>query len=606
MQCVGIDTLVVIYTHYYFNESVRADLDAADIATLQSEVEKSKRFLWRASNLKCLMETDYLIVDRTLTTEQLWEFTPGGGDYWLPFWSKDGGASSVEQDIYAAGIEDGDYSVILVLYAFEGCAEAGAAIGGGAYGVEIGCMGDAGYIGIPLAWGLNCEGVISHEYCHVLDSIFEHSGNPGGNNPHHTDQPASFPALIDCHRHFMFLIHNLLDPSAWLLLDPAWATVRTETDGDEDGVPDSGNLPITEASLGTRGDDPDTDDDDLGDLEEMTATYYRESDPLVRDSDGDGIPDGWDQFPLVAFNYLVAQATPSVDGEIEPGEYAWIRRCWQGADISGIVYTRWSDGVLYVAAEVNDDVIRVYYPDSQPWGNDNFEIRIDAEHDGWESHGDQNYRFFVLPKGPGGIADVVGHYSGRAPGETSWAWNEIDVSEVTARYSIHAGGYTVEAAIPVSVMPGVNVGLQDVVRLTFYRVREGTPVVLPPAPDELTERRARWWMAGATRASATITDSTTHVQAGSESLLFATDGGYDTWFSVAAVLNAGWDLAGSGVASLTFWVYAENLNPYGFQNNSPWIRFHTTPTDYIEVHARRELLNAEDREEIARFVKAQH
>ncbi|KPL25441.1 MAG: hypothetical protein AMJ75_00920 [Phycisphaerae bacterium SM1_79] len=463
VQYVEVDTLIVIYTHYRKDASVAMDLSAADILTLQGEVEESKRFIWRSSNLKCLMKTDYLIVDRTLTLDDLWDF--GGGAYWLHhnYWGP--GATTVEQDLHDAGIVDYQYSVILVLYAFENSTGANAAIGGGAYGVNT-TMGDAAYIAIPLAWGLNSSGVITHEYLHALDSVFDASGNPAGNDMHHADHPETFPHLNDSGRHFNFLISNTLAPTSWLQLRSDWATAVTAADNDDDDVPDTGLLPITEELLGSNSTKQDTDGDGLSDFGELIATYYSESDTLAQDSDGDGLLDGADPYPLYSYSDHVALGLPVINGAIEAGEYTEIVRFNKGStDIAAVVHAAWSDDLLCIAAQITDDMLSVYYP--EPWWSDNLEINIDSQKDGWHLKGDQNYRFYVVPRGASGIPDVFGHNYYYDAGSDSW--HEIDVSAITARYAAAArpNGYVVELAIPASVMPGVEIMQGSSLRLTF-------------------------------------------------------------------------------------------------------------------------------------------
>jgi len=164
MQYVEIDTLVVVYPRYrrtWSGGRIGVTLSDADIETLKAEVAQAQRFIWRSSNLKCLVKTDWLVMDRVLSPAQLWDMS-GKGGYWLTYWPVGGG--SVEQDLRDAGIGNGQYSVVVVLYAFENSDGAEAAIGGGTYGVDVGFLGNTSYVAIPLAWGLDCDGVFVHEY----------------------------------------------------------------------------------------------------------------------------------------------------------------------------------------------------------------------------------------------------------------------------------------------------------------------------------------------------------------------------------------------------------------------------------------------------------
>ncbi|MBN1359169.1 MAG: hypothetical protein JW993_01185 [Sedimentisphaerales bacterium] len=467
-QYVEVPTICVIYTSYYHNADCQVRLTESQVAEVVGQIEEARKFFWRASRLKFDMKTDFLIVgddpdERTLTPEQMWDW--GNGGYWLPFWRCDN-VHSVEDDLRAAGIVNGQYAVVLVSYAFVNCETAYAPIGGGTYGPDMGCMGNAAYIANPMAWGLEVEQVTEHEYLHAIDAIFQGSGNPMGNDMFHADRARDFPYAVDCGQEFNFMICHILDPNSWLMLHPNWARVRTAPDEDEDGVPDTGSAPITEATLGTSPNDVDSDDDGLSDLDEMFAAYHDASNPLVPDTDKDGLADGDDVHPLWNCSEVVNRGVPNVDGIILPGEYArTVEYQIHNVDLSATVYTSWSDGVLYVAADVGDEMLGLYY--DEPWWVDNFQIRIDAQKDGWEFfHGNQNYRFYVVPRGQRGRAEVFAHnYYEDEPNDP---WHPLDTAAVTARYTLHEVGYMIEMAIPQSVVPGVTFAAGESIRLTFY------------------------------------------------------------------------------------------------------------------------------------------
>ncbi len=461
MQYAEIDTLVVIYPNYYKDATVQMHLSSSDIEILENEVRTSQNFIWRSSNLKCLMKTDFLIIDRALTLNDLWDF--GGGSYWLHqrYWGEQ--AVTVEEDLHTAGIADYQYSVILVLYAFENSTGATAAIGGGTYGVYS-TMGDAAYIAIPLAWGLNCDGTVTHEYLHALDSIFEASGNPGGNDMHHTDHPESLPYVCDSGQHLNFLVCNTLDPESWLLLNPLWAAVAQTADSDNDNVPDSGVLPITEESIGSNDADIDTDNDGLDDLEELICTYYSSSDLLSQDTESDGMLDGTDPYPLCTFNNYSLQRQPVINGIIAPGEYSEIVQYNKGnTDIAVTFYADWLDDTLFIAAMVTDDMLSTYY--TEPWWSDNIEINIDVEKDGWLVKGSHNFQFYAIPRGLNNRPDIFGYNYYYDPGND--AYHPIDVSSLNAKYVLQPGGYSIELAIPASVLTGVTIANNASIRLSF-------------------------------------------------------------------------------------------------------------------------------------------
>lgn len=471
MQYVEVDTLVVVYPNYqrdFTGGRVRVSLSDADIETLKGEVAQAKSFLWRSSNCKCLIKADWMVIDRVLTPAQLWNMS-GAGGYWLQYWSIGGG--SVEQDLRDAGVVNGQYSVVIVLYAFENSDGATAAVAGGTYGVDIGFLGDTSYIAMPLAWGLDCDAVISHEYLHALDSIYTASGNPLGNDMGHADHPESFPYAADSSRQFSFLLANVLDPNSWLALDPRWVRLATAPDADSDGLPDSGDLPITEESFGSSPTDRDTDHDGLDDLKELTATYYASSDPRNRDTDGDGLPDGNDVYPLFWCNDQVARHVPQIDGSIKQGEYTQVARLVTSpaSDLSVTAYAAWSEDMLYLAADVTDNKVQTPYQDPYWQFDDNFEVDIDGCRDGWLTGDQRNYRFYAVPVGAGGRPYVFGEFGSLQAGQLTW--RSLDVSTIVARYALRTGGYRIEMAIPTSLLHAANTRLPDVIAASGSSVR---------------------------------------------------------------------------------------------------------------------------------------
>ncbi len=460
MPYVELDTLVVVYPHYqrdYDGGHVQMDLSAADIETLKTEAAEAWHSLWRSSNCKCLVKADWMTVDRVLTPAQLWE--AGKGRYLLPYPAV--GNDLVERDLRAAGVGNGQYAAVVAFYAFQNSEGAVAAVGGLSVGVDRHFLGNTALIVIPLHAGLDRDGILVHEYLHALDSMFTASGNPAGDMGH-ADRPPEFPYPADSPRHFWFLLANVLDPQSWLALDPEWARVATAPDADGDGIPDAGDLPLTEESFGSAPAQADTDDDGLSDLGELTAAYYRASDPLNPDTDGDGLPDGADAYPLFWCHDQVAKSTPQIDGLIRPGEYTQVS--WPAtpanSDLQVSAYAGWSDDVLYVAADVVDDTVQTPYQDPYRHFNDNFEICIDALQDGWTTGDQRNYRFYAVPVGTRGKPYIFGEFGSLVPGDT--AYRAIDVSCIMARYARRGDGYSIEMAIPTNVLSAAGATTPDV------------------------------------------------------------------------------------------------------------------------------------------------
>lgn len=84
-----------------------------------------------------------------------------------------------------------------------------------------------------------------------------------------------------------------------------------ETDTDHDGIPDGAeiaeNTDPLDASNGTPESTKDTDGDGIRDALEI----LRGTSPLLADSDGDGVPDGDDHFPLDPTRHTTTSPNPS-------------------------------------------------------------------------------------------------------------------------------------------------------------------------------------------------------------------------------------------------------------------------------------------------------
>ncbi|MBN1916272.1 MAG: hypothetical protein JW889_00055 [Verrucomicrobia bacterium] len=470
---IDMNILIVIYLHYDSGGSTTKDLTQNDIDFLQQQTALVREFYWRASGLNCNLnyswseEADLLIIgddpgERTLTPDMLQD--EGGGGVMLGIESVDG-QTSVIQDLADAGIEN-EYAVVIVYYAFEDGDGYYAPYGAWCYYVDA-VLDTASCMLIPYNkdW---YEDAIIHEYMHALDFIDFVCWSPL--DIQDPDDPYSFPYGIDGDRDFWFQNLNRPDPSAWMQIYSQWATPRTATDTDGDGVPDSGNLPITEQTLGTSAYSSDTDGDGLSDFGELYATYYAGSNPVNDgDTDDDGIGDNTDPFPLYASPASIEQGAPTVNGSIASGEWVEVTH-FNGtdSDINATFYLRWDGTSLYFAAQVTDDQIRTYYTGDDSLNcNDLVLVNIDAGRDGFwfGSGGDTNYHIRFVPKGSSGVAEVGGYnlYQDEQNGEM----HPLDTSGITARYTVNGNTYVIEAQIPQSVLPGMTIGSGNMIRICY-------------------------------------------------------------------------------------------------------------------------------------------
>ena len=87
-------------------------------------------------------------------------------------------------------------------------------------------------------------------------------------------------------------------------------------------------------------------------------------------------------------------------------------------------------------------------------------------------------------------------------------------------------------------------------------------------PGELTEGNAVSWGASADDgATTTLSDDTTHVRVGTQSLKFTSQSVYESGIRYPAAPTAHWDL--SNVDHLTFWAYAVDPSGGGFYDWQP-------------------------------------
>jgi hypothetical protein len=117
---------------------------------------------------------------------------------------------------------------------------------------------------------------------------------------------------------------------------------------------------------------------------------------------------------------------------------------------------------------------------------------------------------------------------------------------------------------------------------TFTRnLALGGPVQYFP-PTELSEANAgAWacWAEGSAPGNTWVSNDFSRVAFGTNSLLFATDGGFDTYVRYPGAVLALWDL--TGVQTLKLSCYALNTNG-GFQSGSPWIRLKDPQGNYFQ------------------------
>ena len=232
--------------------------------------------------------------------------------------------------------------------------------GGGTYGIEWPLPGRSNFLGgSDVAW------LFGHEYKHQVESNYELSGLDKDEDRmwfcHFATEHSGWP-LQSAENH-----GEHWDGIAWQLrhhkrdsyLRAIYGFAETARDSDEDGIPDDAPfLPLDEKRLGSSPVKKDSDNDGLDDMNEvLSSKWVKAMNLAVRerievnyirpnltasDSDGDGIPDGKDKYPIYPYSDQIKMREVTIDGKLSdwPAK-PQIQFSSQGIDIE--VWSAWAD-----------------------------------------------------------------------------------------------------------------------------------------------------------------------------------------------------------------------------------------------------------------------
>jgi subtilisin-like proprotein convertase family protein len=170
---------------------------------------------------------------------------------------------------------------------------------------------------------------------------------------------------------------------------------------------------------------------------------------------------------------------------------------------------------------------------------------------------------------------------GTGPLSYQWFYNDTPISGATT------------ASLSLSNLLVANGGVYSVVvsnPLPASASASATVTVLPtPFSTDLCEGNAGEWASFVPSwegSTSSVSDDTTHVKVGSQSIRFDTTSGFDTGVKFPADAGAHWDLRRAG--RLSFWAFSDNNTPIGFQGPQPVIvldcaggSFTLTPNDQL-------------------------
>jgi hypothetical protein len=220
---------------------------------------------------------------------------------------------------------------------------------------------------------------MAHEWGRQLDRYFDKSGV----SDWWLDHPEGGVHMGRYGEHWdssAFLCRRA-DRMNWLRL--RFGDLRLVDDHDGDGLADDDPmLPLDEKRFGSDPLEPDSDLDGLSDLEEMAAGTFTSSDPLKRDTNGNGMTDGHDPYPQFPVKTAIARAKEELIQRIVNGEPPEVL-----FEKLGTIRSPWCDADVYAlyASESLTFLFKLHKPAQQVFAP------IDFNNDGWFAGQDQVY-----------------------------------------------------------------------------------------------------------------------------------------------------------------------------------------------------------------------
>ncbi len=459
--------LLLIYKQYVNHEETRPDLTHpqrhftdADVETFKAQPAIISDYFWRASHFRLhATHVKTIVVEAELTQADIKES-------WLD-------AARVFRDYSAAGLKDGDIGLLWVVWPIDPTEKYHNWAGGlpGATGQEAFFnktrLDVSAYE--PGRDISQTHWTMLHEQQHVYDDTFGIvSGKGWAEHPYRNPDNAAerMPWPVDNAASGNFLMSVEVPEKDWFDLVPPYVTHKTLPDKDEDGLPDRGDVPITEEKLGTRCSDPatdkDSDGDGVSDRDEAMGDYSGSYNPTSADTDGDGILDAEDFAPRCPSLNRLPRKAARPDGTVGKDEYAKFSTFTHAAGLSGTMYAAWDADKLCLAASIEDDKVvvdRKESDDPNDARNDGVQWMFDIDGDGYVATtpdlGLLNYVVWVVPAGKDGNATV--YFYEHLEGVGGLSENRAAANNgITARYKVRNGGYDIEVCIPEKALPGAS------------------------------------------------------------------------------------------------------------------------------------------------------
>ncbi len=426
-----------------------------DLDYLRRCAQFNREFYFRNSSCKLNLDFDIYVVEDALG---LREISRGNhpGPYWLE--PTERVADDVKKAAASLSRKPEDYVGVIAIYSWVNYPPRGKtssdtikiqqAVGGGTNTIPAPWRygKTTGYTGIPFPDRASRQDwLITHEYHHQLDVLFDLSGYPGYC---HSDLPWKMPGRFgedfDFNAKIMRMATKELGEDCWL--NVKFGELKATKDNDGDGVPDDDPfLPFDEKRLHGSPSSKDTDNDGLTDLQEVMAGNAVGAVLDDPDTDGDGLVDGIDPEPLYAVKPERPKLTAKLDGTLEKGwsYFATVK----DSQVQGKTYFNWDENNLYFAYRLNQPA--------------DFRIQIDANNDGW-FHGSDN--LLIQISFAGDAPKAAEYYLMDA---SSWAevprivrGSVVKPEDIVMKWSSEKSPYIVEVAIPRNEKVGLTLAPQ--------------------------------------------------------------------------------------------------------------------------------------------------
>lgn len=383
---------VIVHTHAVDlseqprNHPPTAPIPPGQVDLIRRQINEAVLFYWNNSSMKVFLDVDFFTGDRFLDVDPFGEYPPPDPQKIEPFLASRGHHLTDYVGIVRI-IAEQRFDTELNAWVLAGRG------GGFTWGINPtdSLPGASWWRATPAGEGSGNDWLMTHEFHHQLDAMFQESNHP--EYPFNHFSPLEYSGPFGEHYDGNAYILREWGATDWFLL--RWGDTLVVSDSDEDGIPDDDpRLPSDEMRLGSDPESPDSDGDGLHDMEEVLLSNWVTSGvgedwggpvhlPGLTnpDADGDGIPDGKDPYPLYDIDPAIPRVSPVIDGNIDAEEWPSFYHL-EDTRGQGEFALAWDDHFLYGAARI------------RPPGP--FHLQIDAAADGWFS-GRDNLVFRFTP-----------------------------------------------------------------------------------------------------------------------------------------------------------------------------------------------------------------